>query len=106
MINQFIVYIDNILIYSHSLAEHVQPVQQVFQRLQDHHLYVKAEKSAFHFTMVTFLGLVLIPGGVNMDESKVTAVLKTFYGLDPANGSSSPIPCPYRQPQFGVLRKC
>ena len=76
MINQFfIVYIDDFLIYSHSLAEHVQHVQQVLQRLQDHHLYVKAEKSAFHITMVTFLGFVLTPGGVNMDKGKVPAVL-------------------------------
>ena len=76
MINQFlIVYIDDILIYSPSLAEHVQHVQQVLQWLQDHHLCVKAENNAFHFTTVTFLGLVLTPGGVNMDEGKVTAVL-------------------------------
>lgn len=76
MINQFLIwYIDNILIYSHSLAEQVQHVQQVLQWQQDHHLYVKAEKSAFHATMVTFLGFVLTPGGVNMDEGKVMAVL-------------------------------
>ena len=76
MINQFpIVYIDDILIYSPSIAEHVQHVQQVLQRLQDHPLYVKAEKSAFHVTTVTFLGFVLTPGGANMDEGKVTAVL-------------------------------
>ncbi|XP_014033778.1 uncharacterized mitochondrial protein AtMg00860-like [Salmo salar] len=76
MINQFlIVYIDDILIYSHSLAEYVQHVQQVLQWLQDHHLYVKAEKSAFHVTTVTFLGFELTPGLVNMDEDKDMAVL-------------------------------
>ncbi|XP_042185545.1 LOW QUALITY PROTEIN: microtubule cross-linking factor 1-like [Oncorhynchus tshawytscha] len=57
------------------LTEHVQHVQQVLKRLQDHHIYVKAEKSSFHVTTVTFLGFVLPPGGVNMDEDKVMAVL-------------------------------
>ena len=76
MINQFpIMYDDDILIYSHSIAEHVQHVQQVLQRLQDHHLYVKAEKSTIPVTTETFLGFVLTPGGVNMDEDKVTTVL-------------------------------
>ena len=73
MINRFlIVYIDDVLIYS--LKEHIQHVQKVLQRLLDHNLYVKTENSAFHVTSVNFPGFVLTPGGVSMDENKVTAV--------------------------------
>ena len=38
-------------------------------------IFVKAEKSAFHVTMVTILGFVLTPGGAKVDEDKVTAAL-------------------------------
>ncbi len=45
MLDQFIyVYLDDILIFSHSLQEHVQHVRRVLQRLLENRLYVKAEK--------------------------------------------------------------
>ena len=75
MIDMFlVVYIDDILIYSHSLKERISHVCQVLQRLRDNNLYVKVEKSAFHVTTINFLGFVLTPGGVSMDKDKLTAV--------------------------------
>ncbi|XP_030634258.1 receptor-type tyrosine-protein phosphatase gamma [Chanos chanos] len=75
MINQFlIVYIDDLLIYSSSLFQHIQHVQQVLQRLREHHLFAKAEKCEFHQVTIPFLGYVLGPDGVRMDDSKVSAV--------------------------------
>ncbi|XP_071029830.1 toll-like receptor 13 [Oncorhynchus clarkii lewisi] len=72
MINRFlIVYIDDIVIYSHSLKEHIQHVQKFLQRLLDHNLKVKTEKSTFHVTSVKFHGFVLTPGGA---VSEVTSV--------------------------------
>ncbi|KAK3546341.1 hypothetical protein QTP70_025749 [Hemibagrus guttatus] len=41
-----IVYIDDILIYSSSMTQHIQHVRTVLTRLLTHHLYVKAEKYA------------------------------------------------------------
>lgn len=38
-------------------------------------LYAKAEKCEFHTTSTTFLGYIISPGGVAMDERKVKAVL-------------------------------
>ncbi|KAK3569952.1 hypothetical protein QTP86_007658 [Hemibagrus guttatus] len=46
-----IAYIDDILVYSKSLEEHVLHVREVLSRLQHHHLYVKLEKCEFHRTM-------------------------------------------------------
>ena len=40
-----VVYIDDILIYSATSAEHVSLVRRVLGRLLEHDLYVKAEKS-------------------------------------------------------------
>ncbi|KAK3548422.1 hypothetical protein QTP70_012843 [Hemibagrus guttatus] len=69
-----IAYIDDILVYSKSLEEHVLHVREVLSRLQRHHLYVKLEKCEFHRTMVTFLGYVIFQRGVEMDMVKVRAV--------------------------------
>ena len=43
------VYIDDILIYSATRAEHVSLVRKVLGRLLEHDLYVKARVSHFHF---------------------------------------------------------
>jgi len=69
-----LVYIDDILIYSRSLAEHRRHVAEVLQRLRSHHLFLKAEKCTFHQPSVHFLGYIIDHSGVRMDERKVTAV--------------------------------
>ncbi len=70
-----IVYIDDILIYSETLQEHIQHVRSILQRLINYQLYAKLEKCEFHTTSVTFLGYIISQEGVAMDESKVHAVL-------------------------------
>ncbi|KAI2655269.1 Transposon Tf2-6 polyprotein [Labeo rohita] len=75
MLNRYvIVYIDDILIFSNSLAEHVQHVRAVLQRLIQHQLYAKEEKCQFHQQSIAFLGYVISPEGVAMDDAKVKAV--------------------------------
>ncbi|KAI2645331.1 Transposon Tf2-6 polyprotein [Labeo rohita] len=75
MLNRWvIVYIDDILIYSDSYPEHVQHVRAVLQRLIQHRLYAKQEKCEFHQQSISFLGYIISPEGVAMDETKVSAV--------------------------------
>ncbi|KAK3557343.1 hypothetical protein QTP70_026577 [Hemibagrus guttatus] len=69
-----IAYIDNILVYSTSMEDHVRMLREVLFRLQQHHLYVKLEKCEFHWPTVTFLGYVISHHGVEMDMVKVQAV--------------------------------
>ncbi|KAK3561610.1 hypothetical protein QTP86_010683 [Hemibagrus guttatus] len=69
-----IAYIDDILVYSTSMEEHVRQVREVLTRLQRHHLYVKLENCEFHRYTVTFLGYVISRQGVEMDVVKVRAV--------------------------------
>ncbi len=76
MVDQFIyVYLDDILIFSSSLQEHVQHVRRVLQRLLENGLFVKAEKCEFHAQSVTFLGYVVSSEGMRMDPDKVKAVV-------------------------------
>ncbi|KAK3515157.1 hypothetical protein QTP70_008182 [Hemibagrus guttatus] len=71
---EVIAYIDDILVYSTSMEEHVRMVREVLCRLQQHHLYVKLEKCEFHWPTVTFLGYVISHHRVEMDVVKVQAV--------------------------------
>lgn len=68
------VYLDEILVFSKSLQEHVVHIRQVLQRLLNNHLFVKAEKCRFHTTVGLFLGFVIKAGNIQMDPTKTGAV--------------------------------
>lgn len=67
---------DAILMYSNSLAEHIQHVRSVLKRLIQYQLYAKAEKCEFHQLSTSFLGYIISQEGVAVDENKVSAVLE------------------------------
>ncbi len=76
MLNRWvIIYIDDILIYSTSLEDHIKQVRAVLPHLIDHQLYAKAEKCEFHQESVSFLGYVISSGGVAMDDKKIHNVV-------------------------------
>ncbi len=70
-----VVYIDNILVYSNSMEEHVEHLQKVFQRLRENKLYTKFEKCEFGVTEGDFLGHKITQKGLKMDDHKVKAIL-------------------------------
>ncbi|XP_051727379.1 differentially expressed in FDCP 8 homolog isoform X1 [Ctenopharyngodon idella] len=75
ILNKYVVaYIDDILIYSKSEEEHKGHVRTVLTRLLENQLYVKAEKCEFHVQRTSFLGYNVSHQGVEMDNSKITAV--------------------------------
>ncbi|KAK3522508.1 hypothetical protein QTP86_016797 [Hemibagrus guttatus] len=69
-----IAYIDDILVYSTSLEEHMCHVLEVLSRLQRQRLFVKPEKFEFHQSTMSFLGYVIMRQGVEMDVTKVQVV--------------------------------
>lgn len=71
-----LVFVDDILVYSNSLQEHVQHLQQVFELLQDHGLYVKASKCSFAQQHLEYLGHIIGVTGVATDLAKIQAVSK------------------------------
>ena len=77
-----IVYLDDILIFSRSLEEHRGHVCKVLDRLRQHSLYAKAEKCEFEQQTIQFLGLVISPTGIEMDQKKVSAILDWPTPLD------------------------
>ena len=69
------VFVDDILIYSHSEEEHEHQLRIVLQTLRDYQLYAKFSLCKFWHTEVKFLGDVVSASGVSVDLEKVEAVI-------------------------------
>lgn len=76
-----IVYINDILIYSNSLTEHITHVRAVLQWLLSHQLYAKAEKCEFHQTAVSFLGYIISSEEVHWPQPTTRKELQHFLGF-------------------------
>jgi hypothetical protein len=69
-----VVYLDDILIYSKSIDEHIDHLRAVFNALRDAHLFGNLEKCTFCTDQVSFLGYVVIPQEIEVDHAKVKAI--------------------------------
>ncbi|KAL4016684.1 hypothetical protein IC575_024339 [Cucumis melo] len=69
-----IVFIDDILIYSKTEAEHEEHLHQVLETLRANKLYAKFSKCDFWLKKVAFLGHVVSSKGVFVDPAKIEAV--------------------------------
>src|SRR6266481_723630 len=69
-----IVYLDDILIYSDGLPEHITHVREVLQRLHTNGLFAHADKCKFHITSCKYLGYMLSPEGLMMASNKVQII--------------------------------
>jgi hypothetical protein len=66
---------DDILIYSATLEEHVKLLTEVFQILEQHNFFIKRSKCLFAQSSVEYLGHVISAEGVATDPSKVQVVV-------------------------------
>jgi hypothetical protein len=92
-IGQFVlVYLDDILVYSRSAADHAKHLRLVLERLRQWKLYAKLKKCSFNQPETEFLGHVVGRNGIRPDPKKVAAVqdwpvptdihqLRSFLGL-------------------------
>ena len=69
-----IVYVDNILIYSKGLDEHIGHLKQVLEVLIKESLYANLQKCDFCMDKIIFLGYVISAKGIDMDEAKVKVI--------------------------------
>jgi hypothetical protein len=70
-----VVFINDILIYSKTEAEHEEHLRLVLEKLRANQLYTKSSKCEFWLTQVAFLGHVISVGWVSVDPGKVKDVL-------------------------------
>jgi hypothetical protein len=68
------VFLDGILVYSKTEADHREHLREVLEILRQNHLYAKPQKCQLFKRSVTFLGHVLNENGLSMEQDKVKAI--------------------------------
>jgi len=69
-------FIDNVIVGTESEEGHDELVEEVIKRLEENNLYVKPEKCKWNVKEVGFLGVVIGPEGIKIEEEKVKGVLE------------------------------
>lgn len=88
----FIVYLDDILIFSKTKEEHLRHIEIVLKKLCDEQLIINLEKCEFMKHELVYLAFVISSGNLKMDTSKVEAIIswptpkiasevRSFHGL-------------------------
>jgi len=69
------VFIDDVIVGTENEEEHDELVAEIIKRLEKNNLYVKLEKCKWKVREVEFLGVVIRPEGIKMEEEKMKDVL-------------------------------
>lgn len=87
-----LVYMDDIIIYSTTLEEHINRLKEIFTRLSQANLKIQPDKCEFLRKEVAYLGHIITKDGVKPNPEKISAVqnfpvpknpkdIKSFLGL-------------------------
>jgi hypothetical protein len=69
-----VVYFDDILIYNKSMEDHLKHLSAVFDALRAARLFANMDKCMFCTQRVSFLGYVVTPQGIEVDNNKIAAI--------------------------------
>ena len=69
-------FIDDVIVGMESEEEHNELVEKVIKRLEENNLYMKPEKCKWKMREVGFLGIVIGPKRIKMEEEKMKRVLE------------------------------
>ena len=69
-------FIDDVIVGMETEEGHDDIVVEVIRRLEENDLYVKLEKCKWKVREVGFLGVVIEPDGIKMEEEKVKGVVE------------------------------
>ena len=69
-----VVYLDDLNVFSRNFNEHLKHLREVFERLRNAGLKLKAKKCQFFKKELAFLGHVVGEDGVKPDPGKVIAI--------------------------------
>ena len=67
-------YLDDIMIFSPTLEEHLEHICVIFDRLRQHNLKLKLKKCSFLKSETHYLGFVISEEGIKPDQKKVEAI--------------------------------
>jgi len=68
-------FVDNVLVETETEKGHDEIVEEILRRLEENDLYVKLEKCIWKVWKIGFLGVVIGPNGIKMEEKKIDGVL-------------------------------
>ena len=71
-----VVFIDDVIVGTEMEEGHDELVVEVIRRLEENDLYVKPEKCKWKVREVEFLGVVIGPDRIKMEEEKVKEILE------------------------------
>ena len=69
-----LIYLDDIIVFSSTVEEHIERLSRVFDRLREHGLKLKPSKCQLFKTEVRYLGHVVSMKGISTDPGKILAV--------------------------------
>jgi len=75
----YIVYLNNIIVYSNNYKAHMHHVQMVLERLWEYKLYINLKKCSFYVTSINFLGFIISVNRVLIEKSRVDAIREWPY---------------------------
>jgi hypothetical protein len=67
----YVIYLNNILIYFINRAEHQQYIRQILERLRQYKLYIKLSKCEFSIISIIFLGFVINIRKIEINKSRI-----------------------------------
>ena len=73
-LNWCIIYLDDIIIYSKTLEEHVERLEAVFRKLKKAGLKLKPSKCKFFKSEITYLGHTVSNEGIATDPKKIKVI--------------------------------
>ncbi|KAK3709629.1 hypothetical protein QZH41_010093, partial [Actinostola sp. cb2023] len=74
LLQKLMVYLDDIIVFSPTIEEHLIRLKVVFRKLSEHGLKIEPTKCQFFGNEVTYLGHVVSADGVSTDPEKTKAV--------------------------------
>jgi len=69
-----VAYLDDILIFSQNLEDRQKHIRTILKRVKETGLTLKASKCEFHTKEIEYLGYVIFPQGLRMDEEKIRTI--------------------------------
>jgi len=69
------VFVDDVLVGTETEEGHDEIIEEILRRLEENDLYIKLEKCVWKVRKIGFLGVIIGPNRIEMEEEKVDGVL-------------------------------